>query len=306
MGAGDTNVWIGTTNAYATAGNWSLGTAPATGEHIVIPAESSQTIAASDQSATAIRSFTIEDGYDQNIGDADSFLQLSVTSSATVVDLAPTGTIVSLDLSATAVPVTIRNSGQPAAGEHAIQLKGTALTTINVFKGIVGIGVDPGDATTDVDDIFVSYKTEQGRVADAQVTIGAGVTGESAPAFASIRQSGGKIWNYSTQAVTILDVADGEYHQMAGTWATARFFGASKVFPRGTGTNATTTLWGTSKVNHLDLQARTYTTLILHSGTTWWDKQFRNTYSSPIQLPDGLHSVNMDLGADIDMAITAI
>lgn len=310
MASGQTNIWLGTTDTdYGTATNWSLGTVPVEGEDVVIPAEATRAIAASDQSAVPLVSFIIEDGYGEDIGDADSFLQVSITDdapAATKVDLAPTGTIVSLDLGDTAVPITIRNSGTPAAGEHALQIKGAAMTTINVYKGIVGIGVEANDTTTDFDDLLVSYKTEAGKVSDAQVTIGAGVTGETASAIVSIRQTGGKVWNHSAVTVTTLDVTNGEYHQTDGLWTTARFAGASKVFPRGLGTCVTTKLFGTANVTHTDLNAIAYTNVLLNPGTTWIDRQLRNTYGAgKIEIPGGLGSVNLDVGPNIDIVVTA-
>ena len=310
MASGQTNIWLGTTDTdYGTATNWSLGTVPVEGEDVVIPAEATRAIAASNQSAVPLVSFIIEDGYGEDIGDADSFLQVSITDdspAATKVDLAPTGTIVSLDLGATAVPVTIRNSGTPAAGEHALQIKGTAMTTIKVLKGIVGIGVEANDTTTDFDDLFVSYKTEAGLTNDAQVTIGAGVTGETADAFVSIRQTGGIIHNHSDETVALLDVTDGEYHQTAGLWTTARFAGAAKVFPSDLGTCVTTKLFDTANVTHLGLVAIAYTNVVLYEGTTWIDKQLRNTYGAgKIEIPGGLDSVNLDLGPNIDIVATA-
>ena len=237
-------------------------------------------------------------------------MQIRVTYNhpSTYVDISPTGSIVSLDLGCTAVeaPINIRNSGTPAAGEYAVQIKGVDLGTINVYKGVVGIGVEPGDVTTEITNLFVSHKTEAGKASDAQVTIGAGVEGPASAAITSIRQIGGKIWNNSAATVTALDVTDGEYHQTDGLWTTAIFSGSSKIFPRDLGTCGTTKLYGTSKVTHFGLNAIAYTNLLLNPGVTWIDKQLRNTHAAAkIEIPGGLGSVNLDMGTNIDIHVTA-
>lgn len=67
-----TPIWIGgnagNETTYTTAANWSTASAPTTNDDPVVPARILYNIAGSDQSATVLSSFTVEDGSTATLG----------------------------------------------------------------------------------------------------------------------------------------------------------------------------------------------------------------------------------------------
>ena len=119
--ANEINVWAGTTNAYATAGNWTLHV-PLITENVIIPKDSTQAIAGSDQDAVALSSFTEEYGYSSTIGSRAVPLLLQ----ATAATLAGTG---AKYIGGTLTTLTLAN------GQNTNIIDETVVTTLNVISG---------------------------------------------------------------------------------------------------------------------------------------------------------------------------
>ena len=121
-----TNRWIGGTSGnettYTTAANWSLGSAPAGTNDVIIPKDAAYNITGSDQSSTALASFTIEDGCGITIGTGAVPLLIQ----ATVCTLGNSGTV---NIGGTIPTLTLKGSGA------TVIPTGATLTTVNVIAG---------------------------------------------------------------------------------------------------------------------------------------------------------------------------
>ena len=291
-------VWTGTaSSAWNTAGNWTGGV-PVANDDVVIGGSSDRAIDAYDASGVAINSFVVEPGYSQTIGTATAALQISVTgSSPTHIEFHGTG-FAYVDLSGTVgTPLlTVYDTAAASVGGYGLQLAGTSMGTVSVLKGDVGIGVDRSDITTEFTILSVGYVGSKST--DSTVTIGRSVTDTSGGNINEIRSLGGTIVNLSTAGLALLNVLDTDYwhYGASGTVVAANLMGASNAYVYGTATWTTTTLYGTSSYYHRDNYARTHTNVTMHSGTSWYDPQFKITYSNAISVPGGAPSVTTDFG----------
>ena len=300
--------WIGgdasgTTN-WGVHANWSPSGVPVANDVVVVPAAAGYAISVGlDQSAVAINSFEVEGGYSYDIGTTTEFLQISVTGSGTkYMKYAGIGSLAKIDLKASAITPIVRNTGVPSTGQHALELAGENMTGLDVFKGNVGVGVEPGDVTTDCDTINVMYSTDSGKSTDSMVEIGPGVSGNSGPV--DINQSGGLVLNWTDAADVYCD--SGEYHQLDCNYSAGKFAGSASVFLENGSTYALTELWDTSSVVVQDLQAFTFTNVTMYEGTSWADDLQRGTYSNAIKCPNGFHKISFNYGPYVDFLPTAI
>jgi len=293
----------GTTN-WGVHANWTPSGVPVANDVVVVPAAAGYAISVGlDQSAVAIDSFEVEEGYSYDIGTTTEFLQISVTGSGTkYMKYAGVGSLARVGLGASAITPIVRNTGVASAGQHALEIKGTAMTGVDIFKGNVGIGVEPTDTTTDCDTINVMYATESGRSSDVNVEIGAGVSGNSGPV--NINQTGGVVYNW-TDASSV-KCKDGEYHQLDCNYSDGKFSGGSSVYLENGSTYALTELWDSSAAVVQDLQSFTFTNITMYSGTSWSDELLKGTYSNAIKCPNGLHNVSVNFGPYVDFLPTAI
>mgnify|MGYP006405729097 CR=1 FL=1 len=302
------------TEDYSVVANWVEAAIPTTNDTVTIPANADYGITAGlDQSAVAITSFEVEKGFSKNFGTDTAFLQITCTGTApNFFKYEGSGTLARIDLGASAIAPEIRNTGSPNLGEHALELKGTAMTALNLFKGHVGLGVEPDDITTECDAINVAYINEGSKSTDAVLYIGKGVKDTGATDIQNIRMNGGQVFNFAN--VETLDVVDGEYHQVDGAWVfTANFFGQSSVFPEsddtytGGGSATATTLYSNAVVKLVDPRAKTFTKkVVLYSGTGWHDPLLRGTYTAQIEFPDGIDTVDLRLGKAMKITPAAI
>ena len=302
-------IWVGTTStAYGTSTNWSPAVVPVTNDEVLVPASTTRAIAASNQTGVAIDSFEVEEGYAQNIGSApDNFLQIKCTGAGTkYFKYAGSGTLALIDLNTSAITPEIRNTGSGDTGEPALQLKGTAMTGLDIYKGEVGLGLSPDDTTTEVDVIDVMYATEGGRATDVKLTIGKGVKDTSTGNINTITQSGGIIHNWAD--TNLVTCENGEYHQHDFTFTTGVFYGASKVFFEndGTATVATLTLRDSAAGEIKTSYAITFTDMLLYEGTTFIDSLLQSTYTNAISFPGGAHKVAFDFGPNMKFTPAAI
>lgn len=82
MASGDINRWVSTSsNDFGTAGNWSLGTVPVAGEHVVFNANyGSAAVDGSDQSAIGLLGSVTVEEFHYNIGSSGNPLIFDVAS----------------------------------------------------------------------------------------------------------------------------------------------------------------------------------------------------------------------------------
>ena len=304
-----TRIWLGTSSSsYTATGNWADATVPIDDDDVVISAHAVNAITSNlDQSAVSLNSFVVEDGFNHNIGTTSAMLQILLLGDGpTVFKYAGTGTLARIDLGATTLKPEIRNTGTPNAGAYGLELKGTAMAGIDIYKGNVGIGTTADDTTTEVDAIRVMYTDASTRASDATVTIGQHVDEVGGNAIHSIVQTGGTV--YCKAAVSTVKVTNGEYHQLDGVYSLGEFKGNSSLFIENdaAGTIKTTRLWDQSVVQILSNFTQTLSSLSMYPGTTWIDEKFVSTYSTGIDVLGDTDSVTIKLGPGISLAPTAV
>ena len=292
--------WLGTTDGnYGTAGNWAEGSIPTSKDAVTISSAAVNGLTSGlDQSAVAIDTFVVEEGFGYDIGTSLAYLQIACTGTgANFLKYAGAGGLAKIDVAASAIPVEVRNTGSPAVGSYGLELLGDNLTIVTVYRGNVGIGVLPGDTTTNVNTVECLYLFPSTRATDSTITVGSGVTDNTGtPEGVDFRQSGGTI--YAHCDTDNVSCTDGEYHQVDGIYDTGTFTGNSQIFyeNNGTGTLATTKLYGTSIARILTQYAQTFTNLTLNSGSTWEDLEYKGVYSNGFVITGASDSVSIRIG----------
>lgn len=169
MASGDVNYWIGGTsgnaNNWSTAANWSLGTAPVTGEKVWITGSVGSTIYAItdglNQSAVTLAELNIVSDYTGTtalIGTASAYLQIG----ATIVNVglpAPSGTgagsgRIKLNLGSVASRIAVFSTASSGTDSgnvlEPLRIIGTSASNIlMVYGGVVGVGTtNPSEQAT--------------------------------------------------------------------------------------------------------------------------------------------------------------
>lgn len=251
--------FIGTDGSYSTAGNWSPSGVPIAGDSVTLPAGGGSVTTGLNQSAVAIADFIVEEGYTGVIGVASSLSYLQINPTRFVFQ--GTG-LAYIDLGASAISPLVLDTATASTGLRGLYLKGSALATLAVQKGKVGLAVLTGETST-VATVRVGHR---GNVTgDASVWLGSGVT------LTTWQQTGGD--NVINCAATTLTGEDGQVRtEGTGAIGTINADGAT-IFPNSTGTITTLTrsggAAGTSSVNFTRCNlARTVSTLTQQPGMT--------------------------------------
>lgn len=240
-----------------------------------------------DQSGTEIASFAVRPGYQGRIGRFEEgkayYLILDITDTTGILDFRGACPRAMFDVGASAIPVYIQSNGnQQAQGRHAVYLKGTALTTVEIARGNVGIAAMENE-TCNIGTLVVGYTNNlQG---DSDVTVGADAT------IDTIVQDGGKLFLKSGVS-TAITVANGAALTKEGAGViptlTVRAGGSAII----NGGNVTT-LNGYGKIDFSrDRTAKTIGTvvvydgmhLILHDGITVSAWDYSNYYGRGVKI----------------------
>lgn len=238
-----TKVWEGDVSAaYATAGNWAGGVAPIAGDDVRIPAGSGP-IDGSDQSATAIADFVVEDGHTGTFGDGTTNLKIDCDA----FHFSGLGQAY-FDLHTAAISPQVFRTGPAATGERGLYLIGSALVTLNVMGGSVGVASRAGETAT--------VATIRNLGGDVWVGLGCSLTtfyqtdgrAEVRCAATTINVHGGTLYTKEEGAVTTLNVYGGN------------------VYPESTGTITTANINGGTTDFTTSGAARTVTALVLNGG----------------------------------------
>lgn len=115
---------------------------PVASDNVRLPVGSSAMVGY-DFSSIAWGEFIVEDGYSGTIGTA--ILPLSIT--CTKFDFSSSG-IAYINLAASAIAPDVRNAASGSSGTMGLYLKGSALTTLTVLSGTVGVAQIFGDTAT--------------------------------------------------------------------------------------------------------------------------------------------------------------
>ena len=138
-------IWLGTTStAFNTAANWSGGSVPSASDSIRFVAAYSNPIAAYNFSGTALADVVVEKGYSGAMGTKTGDLQLTCT----FFEFAGEG-VSYIDLSASSIaPRVISTATSPGTGLYGLYLIGSALTTLSIESGSVGVAAVHGTTST--------------------------------------------------------------------------------------------------------------------------------------------------------------
>ncbi len=240
--------WAGTDGNYGTAGNWSPSGVPSTGDHVRIPASSSQSITSGlDQSAVAIGDFIVEEGYTGEIGTAAAYLQIDPNR----FEFNGAGQAW-IDIGSAAIDVQVLGTATAATGERGLYLKGSAIDELAVLGGNVGVAAIHGETAT------VTTCRVTGTSAD--VWIGAGVT------LTTLRVNAGTV-RLRCAATTVAVYGGTLYTEEAGAITTVNLEGGT-IYPNSSGTVTTLNAEGGTADFTKSGLARTVTTLKQNPGST--------------------------------------
>ena len=240
--------WSGNTSgAWGTASNWVEAAVPIAADDVLIPAGAAL-ITGSDQSATALGYVLVEEGYATAIGAAPTagaaavFLKLNCTR----FEFGGSG-VSYIDLGASAIRPRVFGTAAAATGKHGLYLKGSALATLSVDKGNVGLAALHGETAT--------VTTARTAGSSATLKLGAGVTVttvqvldgtiEQRCASTTSTAMAGELRTKEVGAITTLNGFGGlVYPESTGTITTLNIEGANVDFTRsGAARTVTTTNW---------------------------------------------------------------
>lgn len=250
-----TKYWLGTTSGnFGTAANWSDNAAPANSDTLYITGANPITAGLST-GLTSINLY-VDQSFSSYIGTSAGYL---VIGCSTFV-FAGTGTTASyIDLGSSAINAIVNGTptGNTLTGTSGLYLKDSALTTLSVSSGYVGLATGLLTETSTVTTARVAGS-------NAYVVLGSGVTLTTAQLLA------GNLW--VNCAATTLTVQSGTaYTNGSGAITTVNNYGAI-LYPNSSGTVTTMNLYGGTTNFLTSPVARTVSTLNAHPGSSYyWD-----------------------------------
>ena len=254
----DTTANIGN-NDVALARNWSTNAILANTNDLIVEPGDVHLKYGLNQSSVALADVKIAKGCKSDFGrcefgrfhyfrmDPDSF------------DYRGNGSLAMFDIGGAAISPYIESYGSPGVnGRHVVYIKGSAIATLKVARGNVGVAALDADTAT-VTTILCGLS--ENLQSDVDMTIGSGVT------LTTLTQSGGKC--LLKCAATTVNVFPGCTLTTEGTGAitTLNVHAGAKVYLKSTGTIGTLNLWGDADFSR-DNSAKTVTTLNLKRGGT--------------------------------------
>lgn len=252
----DTVANIGNNDA-ALDRNWSQNDAPDTGDDLIFEAGGVHLKYGLDFSGVSIGDFKVLEGCQSEFGRFDlgqfHYFQIAPTS----FDYRGSAGLACFDIGSANIPVYIASYGSPSAiGRHAVYITGSDITTLEVVKGNVGLGVLDADAATAATILCGSLENTQ---SDVNLTIGENTT------VTTVTQSGG---NCKLRcAATTVNVFPSCTMVTEGTGAitTVNVYKGAKFVSNSSGTITTLNVWGEVDFTK-DNTARTVTNLNLEDG----------------------------------------
>ena len=249
---------------YGQTSNWTTNAVPTTGDNVTIggAGASASALTASSilwglyQETIEIGAFNVLKEYSGQIGRIEDGVPFYLVVDPNSFDFRGSGALNLINLTDAAIAGYIEAYGSPATGRKALYLKGSALTTWEIAKGVVGIAVFPNE-TASITTLLVGFLTNQS--SDANVEIGSGVT------LATLTQSGGTVLQKC--ATTTTTVAEGATWTSEGTGAIGTLHAYGTCYANSSGTITTCNLYGTLDLSR-DRTARTISTLNRKPGST--------------------------------------
>lgn len=156
-------------------------------DNVTIPAGAGAISSNLDQSAVAIGSFVVQDGYAETIkGSAGEYLRIDPDR----FEFSGSGEC-RIDLRAAAIGPQVFKTAVPSAGSFGLYLLGSAMTTLNVVGGSVGVAVQNGETA--------AVTTVRVTGTGARLTLGAGVTATT------VYQSAGSVTQRCASTTTTVE-----------------------------------------------------------------------------------------------------
>jgi len=237
--------WLGTSTDTSTAGNYSGGSLPTTGDDLALLPEYTGAITQNTYSlqSIAIGDFSVHPGNTSTIGSFSAYLKLDPDS----FTFSGTGQAF-IDLQSAAIDATVNGSYKTSEpGKRGLYLKGSAIATLHVSGGDVGLAFIHGETSTATNVKIDSGTLNLGSGATVTNATIHGGTLTTACNIATLNVHGGTVYLDEASAITTLNLYQGT------------------VIHRGTGTITTATITG----GVLDMdgtQSRTITTLKINPG----------------------------------------
>lgn len=239
---------------------------PLATDHVRIPAGSGSISSNLDQSGVAIGDFIVEAGYTGSIGTSTSYLRIDPDR----FEFEASGGTAYINIGTAAISATIKDTGTPNTGLRGLYLLGSAIATLTIIKGYVGLASRSGETST--------ATTVRNMGASANLWLGKGAAATTVQNFAGesrVRISG---------TVTTLDVLGGTcYTEEAVVVTTANVQGGSLV-SSSTGTVTTLNIDGGAVDLTQNGAARTVTTCKLNTGRLRFGKNI--TFTNKVDSDD--------------------
>lgn len=227
---------------WSVAGNWVEGAVPVSTDDVVIPAGSAKITAGLNQSAVTLASLVFED-YQQNIGSSTGYLQIGLSGGSTEFRVDILGGQQFIDVGSSAVSPIINQTGGAASGERAFNLIGSAIATLVINGGSVGIAADAAKSAT----------VTTVKVLDGDVWLGENAT------VTTLYLTGGNVRQQC--ATTTTELNGGSVRTVGtGTIGTLNVYGGT-IQTESTGTITTANLYGGEIDASSSKASRTITTL---------------------------------------------
>lgn len=233
--------WKGTDGNYSTGANFSGAATPTTGDNVRLIAEYTGNITTGlDQSADAIGDFIVESGYTGSIASVAAYLQIDPNR----FEFSGEG-VSYIDIGSAAIAAVVNKTINPQTGGRGLYLKGSAITTLAVQSGAVGLATVHGDTATAASVRTIGTK--------ADLWCGAGCTLTTADCLGGmmrLRASvttlnvwGGTVYLEEAAAATTVNIYGGTvFHNSTGTVATWNAFAGTSDWLAFSGSRTVTSL----------------------------------------------------------------
>jgi hypothetical protein len=264
--ASGTGTWSGTGNTtenvgnsdYGTARNWQRDAVPVATDDVLFDAadsgDSVDLLYGLNQSAVAIADFRVFPGYVGDIGRFEQALGHYLRIDPDLFRHEGGGQLGMFDIGNAAIDVYINSVGRPIRGRYGCYIKGSAIATLRIVRGVVGVA--PLDADTAiVTTLELGYVGNQ--ASDAQVVVGLGVT------LTTVNQSGGDL-ELRCAATTVTN-GKGSILRTEGSGAFTTINVLGDAILNSSGTITTLNVFGRCDLTHVRTP-RTITTTIMNPG----------------------------------------
>lgn len=136
-------------NDLQVAQNWSDSAVPSAAEDVIFEAGSTHVTYRLNLSGTAIGNFVVEEGCSSKFGRLDLGQYLYLKIDPDLFDFRGSGSLCLFDLGSAAIAPSINATGSSGStGTPAVFIKGSALTTLTIGKGSVGVAWLEDDTAT--------------------------------------------------------------------------------------------------------------------------------------------------------------